>query len=63
MTMRCNAAGVTSFYGPGDGNLTFPKFTIHEFGRADNGGDVFDPGDTVIEEWVTAGKEAFTPHL
>ncbi|KAK5163346.1 uncharacterized protein LTR77_010719 [Saxophila tyrrhenica] len=45
-------SGVTRFYGPEDGTLTFPKYTVHEFGRADNSGDAFDEGDTVIEEWV-----------
>lgn len=47
-------AGVTRVYGPEDGIVTFPKFAIHGFGRADGGEEGAE--DTVIEEWVDPGK-------
>jgi hypothetical protein len=50
---------VTRTYGPEDGVLTFPKCTIHNFGRADGGKAPAaggDEGDVEVEEWTDLGK-------
>lgn len=49
-------AGVTRIYGPEDGIVTFPKFAIHGFERADRGESKDEAEDTVVEEWVDPGK-------
>lgn len=50
------SAGVTRVYGTEDGIVTFPKFAIHGFGRADGGQVGEHAEDTVLEEWVDPGK-------
>lgn len=50
---------VTRIYGAEDGALTFPKYTIHNFCRADEGkstGEGGDSDDVVIEEWTDPGE-------
>jgi hypothetical protein len=48
-------------YSPDDGIVTFPKFTIHGFGRADEGNSTSDAEDTVLEEWVDPGMPFSRP--
>ncbi|KAH7329436.1 hypothetical protein B0I35DRAFT_420207 [Stachybotrys elegans] len=44
--------GSSRDYTAEDGVVTFPRLTIHGFGRADSGRDSGDLQDVVLEEWV-----------
>ena len=48
-------SGVESTRGPGDGVVTFEKFVVHDFGRADGGKALKDGGEegvVEVEEWT-----------
>lgn len=53
----------TAVYGPEDGTITIPRYTLHEFGRADKHPDcVSKDVDLRIREWTSppdGQKEAF----
>jgi uncharacterized cupin superfamily protein len=49
--VKFTIGGVVSVKGPEDGVVTFPKYVVHDFCRADVDGE----GDVVIEEWTDPG--------
>lgn len=55
--IRVTIGDVTREGGPEDGDLKIPKFTIHEFMRADIDceGDKKEAGDVEVSEWTNPG--------
>ena len=63
MLLTYGTAGVTRVYGQND-HIVFPKFSIHGFGRGDDGDSAADAEDTILEEWVEPGESTqFTSKL
>ncbi|KAJ9606171.1 hypothetical protein H2200_009132 [Cladophialophora chaetospira] len=52
--LKLTLNGVVSIKGPEDGVVTFQKFEVHDFCRADGGAaeGEGDDGDVVVEEWT-----------
>lgn len=54
---RITVNGVTKIYGPSDGVVTFEKFDVHDFSRADANTGQADDGPLEVMEWTDLGKE------